>query len=108
MIDGLDELNNILVIGMTNRIDLLDKAMLRPGRMEVLIEIGLPNEAGREQIFRIHTKQMRSEGRLDEALDIKRLAKQTKNFSGAEIEGVVRAATQYALMRNIDLGNLNS
>lgn len=51
MIDGVDSLNNILVIGMTNRKDLLDEAVLRPGRLEVHIEIGLPNEEGRLQIL---------------------------------------------------------
>jgi len=47
MIDGVDSLDNILVIGMTNRLDLIDKAVLRPGRFEVHIEIGLPDEKGR-------------------------------------------------------------
>ena len=56
--DGLDTLNNILVIGMTNRKDLLDEAILRPGRFEVQIKIGLPDELGRLEIFKIHTKKM--------------------------------------------------
>ncbi len=47
MIDGVDSLNNILVIGMTNRKDLIDEAVLRPGRLEIHIEIGIPNEDGR-------------------------------------------------------------
>lgn len=47
MIDGVESLNNILVIGMTNRLDLIDKAVLRPGRFEVHVEVGLPNEVGR-------------------------------------------------------------
>lgn len=50
-LDGVEALNNIVVIGMTNRKDLIDEAILRPGRLEVHIEIGLPNEAGRKQIF---------------------------------------------------------
>lgn len=53
-------MNNIVVIGMTNRKDLIDEALLRPGRLEVHIEIGLPNEAGRKQIFEIHTKKLKS------------------------------------------------
>jgi vesicle-fusing ATPase len=48
MIDGVKALNNILVIGMTNRKDLIDEAVLRPGRFEVHIEVGLPDEAGRQ------------------------------------------------------------
>ena len=55
-IDGVDSLNNVLVIGMTNRLEMIDEAMLRPGRLEVHLEIGLPEEAGRLQILQIHTK----------------------------------------------------
>lgn len=54
-IDGVDSLNNVLIIGMTNRKDLIDDALLRPGRLEVHVEIGLPDEAGRIQILNIHT-----------------------------------------------------
>jgi len=64
MIDGVNSLNNVLVIGMTNRLDLLDEAMLRPGRFEVHIEVSLPNEKGREDIFKIHTKKMRDNSLL--------------------------------------------
>lgn len=53
--DGVEELNNILIIGMTNRLDMLDEALLRPGRFEVQLEIGLPNQEGRAQILKIHT-----------------------------------------------------
>lgn len=55
MIDGVDSLNNILVIGMTNRKDLIDEAILRPGRFEVHIEVSLPDESGRQEILKIHT-----------------------------------------------------
>ena len=58
-IDGVDSLNNILIIGMTNRKDMLDEALLRPGRLEVVIEIGLPDEPGRLQIIKIHTDKVR-------------------------------------------------
>ena len=54
----VEALNNVIVIGMTNRKDLLDEAVLRPGRLEVHIEIGIPQEEGRLQIFKIHTKQI--------------------------------------------------
>merc|ERR1712159_701708 len=57
-IDGVDALNNVLLIGMTNRRDMLDEAILRPGRLEVHIEIGLPDEAGRAQILKIHSNKM--------------------------------------------------
>lgn len=58
MIDGVDSLNNILVIGMTNRLDLIDTAILRPGRFEVHVEVNLPDEEGRVEILQIHTKIM--------------------------------------------------
>ena len=58
-LDGVEALNNVIVIGMTNRKDLMDEAVLRPGRLEVHIEIGIPNEEGRLQILKIHTKQLK-------------------------------------------------
>lgn len=59
-LDGVDQLNNILLIGMTNRKDLIDDALLRPGRLEVHVEISLPDEAGRQQIIGIHTAKARA------------------------------------------------
>lgn len=64
MIDGVDSLNNILVIGMTNRKDLMDEALLRPGRFEVHVEVSLPDESGRHSIFLIHTDQMKKNNLL--------------------------------------------
>jgi len=101
-IDGVDSLNNILVIGMTNRKDMLDEALLRPGRLEVHVEIGLPDEAGRLQILRIHTNKMTQAGRLGDDVDLVELAAISKNYTGAEIAGVVRAACSYAFNRSID------
>lgn len=56
--DGVEELNNIFVIGMTNRLDLIDEALIRPGRLEIQLEIGLPDEEGRLQILNIHTEKV--------------------------------------------------
>ncbi|EKE39654.1 hypothetical protein ENUP19_0080G0104 [Entamoeba nuttalli] len=102
-IDGVNALNNILVIGMTNRMDMLDDALLRPGRLEVQIEIGLPDEHGRVQILNIHTKKMRENHMLDSNVSIEELAKQTKNFSGAELEGLVISASSFAMKENFDM-----
>ncbi|KAL7066198.1 putative vesicle-fusing ATPase [Cryptosporidium serpentis] len=102
-IDGVNSINNILLIGMTNRLDLIDEALLRPGRFEVHIEIGLPNKSGRHEILEIHTKQMRENHRLAADVCLLELADKTKNFSGAEIEGLVRAATSFAFQRHIDM-----
>jgi vesicle-fusing ATPase len=98
-IDGVDQLNNILVIGMTNRADMIDEALTRPGRLEVSVEIGLPKEAGRLQIINIHTRTMVSHKKMAADVDLAELANLTKNFSGAEIEGLVRAAQSCALNR---------
>ncbi|XP_063090042.1 vesicle-fusing ATPase-like [Cavia porcellus] len=100
-IDGVEQLNNILVIGMTNRPDLIDEALLQPGRLEVKMEIGLPDEKGRLQILHIHTARMRDHQLLSTDVDIKELAVETKNFSGAELEGLVRAAQSTAMNRHI-------
>ncbi|XP_053708357.1 vesicle-fusing ATPase isoform X2 [Synchiropus splendidus] len=100
-IDGVEQLNNILVIGMTNRPDLIDDALMRPGRFEVKMEIGLPDEKGRVQILTIHTNKMRSFNLLAQDVDIKELAYETKNYSGAELEGLVRAAQSTAMNRHI-------
>uniref|UniRef100_A0AAQ4RZK5 Vesicle-fusing ATPase n=1 Tax=Gasterosteus aculeatus aculeatus TaxID=481459 RepID=A0AAQ4RZK5_GASAC len=100
-IDGVEQLNNILVIGMTNRPDLIDDALMRPGRFEVKMEISLPDEKGRVQILTIHTNKMRGFNLLAPDVDIKELATETKNYSGAELEGLVRAAQSTAMNRHI-------
>lgn len=107
-IDGVDALNNILLIGMTNRRDMLDEAILRPGRLEVHIEIGLPDEAGRTQILKIHSAKMSENEFLGQDVDLADLARRTKNFSGAEIEGLVKSAVSFALSRQVDFQNLGS
>mmetsp|Transcript_13318 Transcript_13318/g.25262 ORF Transcript_13318/g.25262 Transcript_13318/m.25262 type:complete len:759 (+) Transcript_13318:150-2426(+) len=108
-IDGVDSLNNILLIGMTNRKDMIDDALLRPGRLEVHVEIGLPDEKGRIQILNIHTKSMREAKRITpEALKrLPEMAAKCKNFSGAELEGLVKAASSYALTRCVDTKDLS-
>jgi vesicle-fusing ATPase len=100
-IDGVDALDNILLIGMTNRRDMLDDALLRPGRLEVQVEVGLPDEAGRAQIFAIHTARMAEHAFLGADVDLAALAARTKNFSGAEIEGLVKSAASFALNRQV-------
>lgn len=105
-LDGVDQLNNILVIGMTNRMDMIDDALLRPGRLEQHVEISLPDEKGRVQILNIHTAKMRSNKNLDRDVSLEDLARRTKNFSGAEISGLVRAATSYALSRHVKVGTV--
>jgi len=102
--DGVDQLNNVLIIGMTNRMDMIDEALLRPGRLEVHIEISLPDEAGRFQILGIHTAKMKNNGVMAADVNIAELAALTKNFSGAEIGGLVKSATSFAFNRHVKVG----
>jgi len=101
-IDGVNSLNNILVIGMTNRKDLIDDALLRPGRFEIQIQIGLPDEKGRLQILNIHTKNMKENNRLDKDVNLNEIAHKTQNYTGAEIESVVKSACSFVMTENID------
>lgn len=102
-IDGVNALPNVLLIGMTNRVDLIDSALLRPGRFEVQIEIGLPNKQGRRQILDIHTKKKRDAGVMDPNVDLDELAELTKNYTGAEIAGLVKAAMSRAINRVVTI-----
>ncbi|KAL7624597.1 transport between ER and Golgi ATPase protein [Parahypoxylon ruwenzoriense] len=105
-LDGVDQLNNILLIGMTNRKDMIDDALLRPGRLEVHVEISLPDEHGRVQILNIHTAKIRAINKLADDVSLEELAHLTKNYSGAEISGLVKAALSYAFTRHTKLGDV--
>ena len=97
-IDGLEELQNVVVIGATNRIDIIDSALLRPGRFDRIIEVPLPDIKGRENIFKIHTKKKP----LANDVDFLQLVEKTQGFSGAEIEGVCSRAAIAAIKRFIN------
>ncbi|KAH7842449.1 hypothetical protein Vadar_005405 [Vaccinium darrowii] len=105
-IDGVESLNNVLLIGMTNRKDLLDEALLRPGRFEVQVEITLPDENGRVQILQIHTNKMKKNSFLAPDVNLQELAARTTNYSGAELEGVAKSAVSFALDRQLSLDDL--
>jgi vesicle-fusing ATPase len=105
-LDGVDQLNNVLLIGMTNRMDMIDDALLRPGRLEVHMEISLPDEHGRAQILKIHTSKMRENNVMDRDVDLLELARVTKNFSGAEIGGLVKSASSFAFNRHVKVGTM--
>jgi len=97
--DGVEELAGVLVLGATNRPDLLDPALLRPGRFDVQVEIDLPDEAGRQEIFRIGLR-----GKPVAAdVNVEELAAVTEGFNGAEIQGICRrgalAAVREVLVR---------
>ena len=103
--DGVDQLNNILIIGMTNRLDMIDEALLRPGRLEIHMEIHLPDEKGRLQILNVHTSRMRTHDLLDRDVDLAELSALTKNFSGAEIAGLIKSASSFAFNRHVKIGD---
>ena len=109
-IDGVDALPNILVIGMTNRKDMIDPAVLRAGRLEVHIEVPLPDKKGREQILNIKIKDMIKNNMIsDECINrIPELSELTKNYTGAELESLIGYAAKYALSRNINIEDLNN
>jgi vesicle-fusing ATPase len=105
-LDGVEQLNNILLIGMTNRKDMIDEALLRSGRLEVHMEISLPDEHGRAQILKIHTSKMVQNDIMGHDVDLQELAKLTRNFSGAEINGLVKSASSFAMQRHIKVGTV--
>lgn len=104
--DAVKPLNNILIIGTTNRKDLIDQELLRPGRFDVQIEISLPDENSRLQILRIHTKKMKRNSFLAPDVSLSELAARTENYSGAELEAVVNRAVSSALNKLICLHDL--
>jgi transitional endoplasmic reticulum ATPase len=97
-IDGLEELHNVLIIGATNRLDIVDEALLRPGRFDRIIEVPNPDSKGREQIFKIHTKKKP----LSDNVSISKLVELTNGFSGAEIAAVANRAATAALKRYVN------
>jgi transitional endoplasmic reticulum ATPase len=93
--DGLEELQSVVVIGATNRPTLVDPALLRPGRFDELVYVGTPDKEGRAHILGIHTARMP----LAEDVDLAALATQTDRFTGADLEDLVRRAGLAALRR---------
>src|SRR4051795_1700106 len=96
--DGLEELQNVVVIGATNRPTLVDPALLRPGRFDELIYVGTPDTAGRRRILAIHTRNMP----LADDVDLEKIAQRTERFTGADLEDLVRRAGLTALRRGLD------
>ncbi len=92
-LDGFKHLGNIKIIGCTNRIDILDPAVLRPGRLDRLIYVPNPTKEGIVDILRIHTKYMT----MDKKMELRFLAEKLENFSGAEIRAVCTEAGYFAI-----------
>jgi transitional endoplasmic reticulum ATPase len=97
-LDGIEELKGVLVLGATNRSDILDPAVLRPGRFDELVEIPMPDEEDRREIFEIHLRNKPVAPRVSPAS----LASKTEGFSGADIAGVCHKAALRALRRAVE------
>jgi transitional endoplasmic reticulum ATPase len=97
--DGLESLQNVMVIAATNRPDILDPAMLRPGRFDRLIYVPAPDEESRLEILKIYTKEMP----LDDDVDLISLAGETKGYSGADIASLCREAGMHVLRNSTSL-----
>ena len=94
---GIEELHDVVVIGATNRPDILDPALLRPGRFDRQLFVPAPDEKARLEIFKVHTKNMPLRG-----VDLKKVAKKTEGYSGADIEALCREAGLNALRENMN------
>lgn len=96
--DGIEELKGVVVLAATNRMDLIDKALLRSGRFDLLFELPPPDENTRADIFRIHTKNKP----LNDDIDIKKLAAQTEKMVGSDLEFICRKASMFAIREFIE------
>jgi len=101
--DGLETLNDVLVLGATNRPDMVDPALLRPGRFDRVIFTPIPDVTSRKKIFEVHTKKMP----LAKDVNLQQLADRTQGYVGADIEGVCREAAMFALREDMKSKQVN-
>jgi len=101
-IDGMEELQDVAVIAATNRVDIIDPALVRPGRFDRHVKVDDPDEKARLEIFKVHTRNMP----LADDVDLKYLAKNTDGYVGADIEAVCREAVMLTLRDNIKADNV--
>lgn len=100
--DGMEELEDVAIIAATNRPDILDAGLMRPGRFDRHIKVDLPNEEARLSIFKVHTQNMP----LADDVNLEKLAKQTEGYVGADIEAVCREAAMLTLRNDINAENV--
>ena len=101
--DGFEPNNGVVIMGATNRPEILDQALLRPGRFDRQIQVVLPTEEGREEILKIHTKNLP----LDPEINLKSIAKVTPGFSGADLANIANEASLLAARRKADKVSMN-
>jgi proteasome regulatory subunit len=98
-LDGFDIRGDVKIIGATNRVDILDPALLRPGRFDRMIEFPIPDEISREAIFKIHSRNLN----IEDGLNIKKLVNLTEGATGADIKAVCTEAGMYAIRRDAEI-----
>lgn len=101
-LDGVEKLQYVTVVAATNRPDMIDKALLRPGRIDRIMYVPLPDRTTREEIFRIHLKKMP----IADDIDIKNLAEMTENYSGAEVSAICQEAAMFAMQEDISIDQI--
>ncbi|CAL5332647.1 unnamed protein product [Camellia sinensis] len=106
LIDGLKVLNNIFIIGTTNRKELIDKALLREGRIELHVKVEYPDEQGRLQILGIYTRNMRQNFVLDKDVNVHEIACRTDGCSGSTLPSLVTRAQSYVVVHTKENGLL--
>ena len=95
--DGINGAEGVVVLAATNRVEVLDEALTRPGRFDRIVKVNLPGREGREGIFQLHGGKITGWGSV--GMDVGKLADATKGFSGADIEGVCNEAAIRAVRR---------
>jgi len=94
--DGFDNRGDVRIMAATNRVDMLDAALLRPGRFDRIIQVPLPDSNARHEILKIHSRRMT----LDEEVDLKAIANETEGFTGAQLQAICREAGMFAVRRD--------
>ena len=95
--DGLEDLKGVVVIGATNRPDIIDEALLRPGRFDRILEVPFPDKEARKDILKIHTRRKP----LDNTVDMEKLVELTNGLTGADIAAIVNAAAMSAIKEHV-------
>jgi len=98
-LDGFEQRGDVKIIGATNRVDILDPALLRPGRFDRMIEFPIPDDVAREAIFKIHSRNLL----IEEAIDFKRLVNLTEGATGADIKAICTEAGMFAIRKDADM-----
>ena len=98
-LDGFEQRGDVKIIGATNRVDILDPALLRPGRFDRMIDFPIPDEAAREAIFKIHTRNLH----VEEKIEFKRLVSLTEGATGADIKAICTEAGMFAIRKDADV-----